>query len=182
MYRPTRLALIALVATSFATVGLACSDATAPVASWLHGTYGLTTVLDSLTYSDYCSPPTSSTSLPICHDTTVANTTGLLQGTVTFGDTVQGTSQDIAVAITNAALRQVECESCAPSVRDYYSSTATVDRHKLTFKAHLLGGTVVDLDGSLTGPFITGRVTFFTYLGSCSQTYYSGRFVMKREP
>jgi hypothetical protein len=182
MRNKARRSRLAFSGAILVTIALACSDSTAPMASRLHGTYELSTVFDSLTYSDYCSLPTSSTMPPICHDTTVANTGKILDGTVTFGDTIQGTSQSISVTITGVALRETACESCSPGVSQYYSSAATVDRDTPRFQARLFGGALVDLKGAIASPFITGRITYYTYIGCCSQTYYSGMFMMKRQP
>jgi hypothetical protein len=173
------------------TVALACSDSTAPLANRLPGVYELSTVLDSLTYSDYCSLPTSNTSLPVCHDTTVVNSTGALHGLVTLGDTVQGTPTNMMFKVPAGNLEGVICGSCSPSPMDYYETAAAVGRNKSTFQLRLSAGALLILDGTvehvmtpngtLLGNEITGRVVWHTYLGCCMVRYYTGTFVLKRQ-
>jgi len=160
-------------------MALACSDASAPISSRLRGTYELMTVLDSLTYSDYCS---HSSGPPVCHDTTVANTTATLHGDITLGDTIQGTPSDMVLHMPAGALEQTICASCAPNAADYLATTATVSRDGLRFEARLDAGVLVVLDGTVANDEITGRVTWHTYLGCCMVNYYTGTFVAKRQP
>lgn len=162
-------------------VALGCSDSTAPISSRIRGTYELSTVLDSLTYSDYCSLATSSMP-PICHDTTVANTVGTLHGFITLGDTVQGTSTGMVFQVPAGAVEEKFCGSCSPSAESYYSTTATVSRSNLGFQARLQAGVLVVLDGTVGDGEITGRVDWHTYLGCCMVSYYSGTFVARRQP
>ena len=174
------------------TLALGCSDSTAPISSRIPGTYELSTVLDSLTYSDYCSLAMSGMP-PICHDTTVANTTGTLHGFITLvrfshlaelalGDTVQGTPTDVVFQVPAGSVEEKFCGSCSPSAQSYYSTTATVGRNGLRFQARLQAGVLVVLDGTVGDGEITGRVDWHTYLGCCMVSYYSGTFVARRQP
>jgi hypothetical protein len=180
MSNPSRRTLLAFSGAILITVALACSDSTAPLVRRLPGTYELSTVLDSLTYSDYCSLPTQNTP-PRCHDTTVVNSTGRLHGFVTIGDTVQGTPTDMAFQLPAGTLDEIPCGSCSSSPAGYYSTTATVGRNSRTFQARLSPGLVI-LSGTIINDVIIGKVVWHTYLGCCMVSYYTGTFLMKRQP
>lgn len=169
-------------------VALACADSTGPdrSARTLAGTYDLTTVLDSLTYTDSCAMPASNGDLPDCHDTTVVNTVGTLSGTVVLGDTVRGAVPELVLPITNAALRVGECgSSCSPSPAQFSVSPANVNRmgrDSLAFEATMTGPSWIDYDGWIAGDSITGRIMVITSVNCCQHRYYTGTFVMKQRP
>jgi hypothetical protein len=180
MSNPFPRTLLAFSGAILITVALACSDSTAPLVSRLPGTYELSTVLDSLTYSDYCSLPTQGMP-PQCHDTTVVNSTGKLHGFVTIGDTVQGTPTDMTFQLPAGSLAEIICGSCTSIPAGYYSTTATVGRDSRTFQARLSSGVLVILSGTIIDDMITGKVVWHTYLGCCMVSYYTGTFIMKRQ-
>ena len=74
---------------------VACSDSTAPVTARVPGTYELTTVLESYTYSSSCIP----TEMGLrCSDTTIAAGASKLYGTFTLGDAGREVSDSPHVA------------------------------------------------------------------------------------
>src|SRR5690349_22450372 len=79
---PSHRTMLACCGAILLTVTLACSDSTGPnpILRSLAGTYDLSTVLESLTYTDSCPASVPAGSPLICHDTTVANTVGTLDG------------------------------------------------------------------------------------------------------
>ena len=167
---------------------IACSDSTSPGrhSHTLAGTYALSTVLDSLTYTDDCVNPPSNGVPPVCHETTVVNAVGTMKGTVVFGDTIPGTIADLLLPITSAALRVGECgTSCSPSVAQYSVIPATVSRtgkDSLEFAATMTGPAWIDFDGWITGDSLSGQITVITSVNCCTWRYYTGTFVMKRLP
>jgi hypothetical protein len=177
--------LFALGGATVLIVGLACSDSTAPrpIPRTLAGTWDLTTVLDSLTYTDYCTTSTNGAP-PDCHDTTVVNTAGTLNGTVVLGDTIRGAAPEFILPISSAALRLGECgTSCSPT--QFSVSPANVNRSgrdSLTFEATMTGPAWIDYDGWIAGDSISGRITVTTSVNCCEYRYYSGTFVMKQRP
>jgi hypothetical protein len=175
--------LLAFSCAIVAVVALACSDPTAPLVKRIPGTYVLSTVLDSLTYSDFCGHTWNGT---VCHDTTVAAGAAKFYGTISLGDTTQGTTSIMRFAITDAAFQQADCGpatvSCTGSVQQYHPSTATISKDSLRFQSSIYGSVLVILDGTLAGDEISGRLTWHTYLGCCARRYYTGSFVAKRQP
>jgi len=188
MRNPSRRNLLALSGAMLLTVALACSESTGPAQETrsIAGTYDLTTVLDSETYSDYCTPPSTSSLPPDCHDTTVVNTVGTLSGTVILGDTIRGTVPEFVLPITNAVLRLGECgTSCSPTVAQFSVSPANVNRigrDSLAFEATMTGPAWIDYDGWIAGDSISGRITVITFVDCCQSRYYTGTFVMKQRP
>jgi hypothetical protein len=188
MRNPSAHDFLALGSAMLLVVALACSESTGPrpETRTLAGTYDLTTVLDLLTYSDYCTPPTTNGAPPECHDTTVVNSVGTLSGTVVLGDTVRGAVPEFVLPITNAALRLGECgTACSPAAAQFSVSPANVNRtgrDSLAFEATMTGPAWIGYDGWITGDSITGRITVITSANCCQYRYYSGTFVMKQRP
>lgn len=187
MNNRSRQTLLALSAAILATVALACSDSTGPdpISRTLAGTYDLSTVLDSLTYTDNCSVPSNGGTTQ-CHDTTVVNTAGMLNGTVIVGDTIRGATPEFVLPITNAELRLGECgSSCSPTAAQFSVSPAFVNRtgkDSLSFDATMTGPAWIDYDGWIAGDSISGRIMVTTAVNCCMYRYYSGTFIMKRRP
>jgi hypothetical protein len=187
MRNPSRRSLLALSAMLL-IVALACSESTrpSPESRSLAGTWDLSTVLDSLTYTDSCSTPTSNGGAPDCHDTTVVNTVGTLGGIVVLGDTVRGTVPEFVMPVANAALRVGECgTSCSPSVAQFSVSPASVNRYgrdSLAFQATMTGPAWIDYNGWIAGDSISGRIMVQTFANCCEHRYYTGTFVMRQRP
>lgn len=187
MRNPPLRILLALSGAMLLTVALACSESTgpAPETRSIAGTYDLTTVLDSLTYTDGCTT-SSNGAPPDCHGTTVVNTVGTLSGTVILGDTIRGTIPEFVLPITNAALRLGECgTSCSPTAAQFSVSPANVNRigrDSLAFEATMTGPAWIDYDGWIAGDSISGRITVITSVNCCAYRYYTGTFVMKQRP
>lgn len=189
MINPSRRTLLALCGAILLAVALACSDSTGPdrIPPTLAGTYELSTVLDSLTYTDHCANPPSNGDLPICHDTTVANTVGTLDGTMALGDTIRGSVSEFVLPVTYAALRLGECgASCSPNVAQFSVSPASVSRtgrDSLAFVATVTGPAWIDFNGWIVGDTISGHIKVITSVNCCMHRYYTGSFVLKpREP
>ena len=188
MSTPSRRTLVALSGAILLAVGVACSDSTGPdqIPRTLGGTYDLSTVLDSLTYTDSCANLTSNGGLPACHDTTIANTVGTLEGTMVFGDTIRSSAPGLVFPIGNAALRLGECgTSCSPSVAQFSVAPASVDRtgrDSLEFVATVTGPAWIDFNGWIAGDSIAGNITVITSVNCCTHRSYTGSFVLKRRP
>lgn len=176
----SRRSRVAFSGAILIAIALACSDSTAPLSNRLRGTYELSTVLDSLTYSYNCASPAPGMP-PRCRDTTVVNSIGRMHGFVTIGDTVAGSRENMSFQVPAGTLDQVMCGSCGPSASDYFATTATVGRDSLTFNLRLGAGVLVILDGTVADDTIAGKVVWHTYLGCCRVSYYTGTFVMKRQ-
>lgn len=165
-------------------VGVACADSTGPrpIPHTLAGTWDLTTVLDSLTYTDSCTT-TSNGMPPDCHDTTVVNTTGTLAGTVVLGDTIRGATPEFVLPVLSAMLRVGECgTSCSPTTAQFSVSPANVNRigrDSLAFEATMTGPAWIDYSGWIAGDSISGRITAITSVNCCQHRYYTGTFVMR---
>jgi hypothetical protein len=178
---PRKLTLIA--AGAAVTLGLACSDSTAPPLSRrIAGTYTHTTDLQTYTYSTICQGTNNGT---VCTDTTVDAGPSKLYGTFTLVDTSAGHGGDMGFRIADASFHQAGCAPtntypCTEAVASY-SGSATVKGDSLTFVAPLYGSMFVVMNGSVVGDEIRGQVDWHTYLGCCAQQYYSGTFVAKRE-
>ena len=173
---PRKLSLIA--AGIAVTLGLACSDSTAPSLSQrIAGTYALTTDLQSFTYSLSCTGTA-------CTDTTVDAAPSKLDGTFTLVNASGGGSGEMQFTISNASLHEVHCgrgtDPCADGVASL-SGAATVAGDSLEFLTTLYGGTVVELHGAVVGDEIRGELVWQTYFGCCAHEYYSGTFVAKRQ-
>jgi hypothetical protein len=178
---PRKLWLIA--AAIAVTIGVACSDSTAPALSRrIAGTYTLTSDLQSYTYSRACRPTSYGT---VCTDTTVAAGPSMLYGTFTLVDTSAGRAGDMGFTVSNASFHQADCAltnsyPCTESVAPY-SGSATVTGDSLTFVAPLYGSLLVVMNGTVVGDEIQGQLDWHTYLGCCVHKYYSGTFVAKRQ-
>lgn len=176
--------LLALGGATFLSVALACADSTGPrpIPHTLAGTWDLTTVLDSLTYTDSCTT-TSNGTPPDCHDTTVVNTTGTLAGTVVLGDTIRGATPEFVLPVLSAMLRVGECgTSCSPTTAQFSVSPANVNRigrDSLAFEATMAGPAWIDYSGWIVGDSISGRITAITSVNCCQHRYYTGTFVMR---
>jgi hypothetical protein len=188
MRKSSRHTLLALCGAICLTVALACSDSTGPdpISRSLAGTYDLSTDLDSLTYTDSCAASAPAGSPLYCHDTTVVNTVGTLDGVVIMGDTIRGINPEFTLPITNAALRLGACgTSCSPDVTPFSVSPASVvrtGRDSLEFTATMTGPAWLDFEGWIADDSISGHITVVTQVNCCMHRYYTGTFVLKRRP
>jgi hypothetical protein len=166
------------------TLGLACSDSTAPALSRrIAGTYVLTTDLQSYTYSKSCQSTPNGT---VCTDTTVAAGSSKLYGTFTLVDTNAASSKNMGFTVSAASFHQAGCSPtntypCTETVASY-SGSATVTGDSLKFVAPLYGSMLVVMNGIVVGDEIQGNLSWHTYLGCCAHQYYSGSFVARRQP
>lgn len=171
---------------------LACKDSTAPDANAtlvdrVRGTYELSAVLDSHTYTDSCPSPSPSNPMPACHDTTVAVSGRRLHGLVTLADTVDAStfttsSEDMYFQVPAGALTAINCDTCSSSTSPFPPTIAFVRRDSPTLEVTLAPGAYLILQGPIANDAITGRVEWATYLGCCRADYYTGTFVAKRQP
>ena len=162
-------------------LAVACSDLTRPTASRVRGTYELSTVLETLTYSSSCLPTPNGVQ---CTDSTVDAGSSKLYGSFTIGDEIPGPAGYITLAMTGADIHMSDCgistSPCTETVAPFTSGSASVNLDSREFSAPIYGAALVALHGTLGNGEISGSVQWHTYLGCCAVRYYSGTFVAKQ--
>jgi hypothetical protein len=171
---------------------LACKESTAPDANAtlfnrVRGTYEVSVVLDTQTYTG-CLPPSSSNPAPTCYNTTVAISGRRMHGFVTLADTVAAStfttsSRDMFFQVPAGTLNAINCDTCSSSAIPYPGDAiAIVSRDSTTFEVALEPAGFLILQGQIANDEITGSALSATYLGALPHYYYTGTFVAQRQP
>lgn len=162
---------------------VACSDGTAPAARRIPGAYEFTTVLDSFTHAASCTSTSDGTR---CVPETIAAGPSKLYGTFTLGDDAsQQPSGEFQFPVSDVVLHQADCAlsstECVEETWTWYGGGFTVRRDSLTLLGHLAGEVHMMLSGRFVDDSFVGTVYWYTYVGCCSSSYYSGTFVARRK-
>lgn len=173
-------ALFGAIAIAFV---LACSDSTAPIPARVPGSYELTTVLHTFTYSYRCLPLSKELA---CDDSIVVAGASTLHGSFTLGDTVQGSSEAFQFPVTDIVLHQADCAltatQCSERIGAWRSGDFALTRDSLSTFALLNGEVQISLKGRLVGDRIVGDISWATVPGCCAIRRYDGTFVAVRQP
>jgi len=170
--------------------GLACKDSTAPEANatlvnQVRGTYELSVVLDTQTYTG-CPLPSASNPTPTCYHTTVAVSGRRMHGFVTLADTVPASTfttstEDMYFQVPAGTVTAVNCDTCSSSAISYPATIAIVRRGSATFEVTLEPAGFLSLKGQIANDAVTGSALSATYLGALPHDSYTGTFVAKRQ-
>jgi hypothetical protein len=171
-----------LLGATACAVLVACSDSTGPVATRIPGTYELTTVLDTYTYPANCVPTGNG---PSCSQTTVVAGPSKLYGTFTLGSALPADGSTFTFPVSSADLRVADCALSATQCDErpftWYSGSFSVKRDSLTLFGEMTGVVHIYLNGRFVDDRFTGTIGWYTYIGCCGSSYYSGTFVAARQ-